>query len=49
MIFLKNFIAGGEESYGFLFGDFVRDKDAIASSLLICEILNEVKEKINPF
>ena len=31
-----------------LFGDFVRDKDAIASSLLICEILNELKEKINP-
>ena len=41
----KDFVAGGEESYGFLFGDFVRDKDAIASSLLICEILNEVKEK----
>ena len=40
----KDFIAGGEESYGFLFGDFVRDKDAIASSLLICEILNELKE-----
>ena len=45
----KDFIAGGEESYGFLFGDFVRDKDAIASSLLICEILNEVKEKNKSF
>ena len=45
----KYFIAGGEESYGFLFGDFVRDKDAIASSLLICEILNEVKEKNKSF
>jgi len=45
----KYFIAGGEESYGFLFGDFVRDKDAIASSLLICEILNESKEKNKSF
>ena len=45
----KDFVAGGEESYGFLFGDFVRDKDAIASSILICEILNEVKEKNKPF
>lgn len=45
----KYFIAGGEESYGFLFGDFVRDKDAIASSLLICEILNESIEKNKSF
>lgn len=45
----KDFVAGGEESYGFLFGDFVRDKDAIASTLLICEILNEVKEKNKSF
>ena len=45
----KYFIAGGEESYGFLFGDFVRDKDAIASSLLICEILNELIEKNKSF
>ena len=45
----KYFIAGGEESYGFLFGDFVRDKDAIASSLLICEIFNELKEKNKSF
>ena len=45
----KDFVAGGEESYGFLFGDFVRDKDAIASSILICEILNEVKEKNKSF
>ena len=45
----NHFIAGGEESYGFLFGDFVRDKDAIASSLLICEIFNELKEKNKSF
>ena len=45
----KYFIGGGEESYGFLFGDFVRDKDAISSSLLICEICNELKEKDKSF
>tara|TARA_B100000963_G_scaffold15448_1_gene11817 strand:+ start:1977 stop:3671 length:1695 start_codon:yes stop_codon:yes gene_type:complete len=45
----KDFVAGGEESYGFLFGGFVRDKDAISSSLLICEILNELKEKNKSF
>ncbi|GAB6278715.1 MAG: phospho-sugar mutase [Lentimicrobium sp.] len=31
------FIAGGEESYGFLTGDFVRDKDAISSCCMIAE------------
>jgi len=33
----KTFIAGGEESYGYLAGDFVRDKDAVVSCLLIAE------------
>jgi phosphomannomutase len=32
------FIGGGEESFGFMVGDAVRDKDAVASSLLISEI-----------
>jgi phosphoglucomutase len=31
------FIGGGEESYGFMIGDFVRDKDAIASCAIIAE------------
>ncbi|KUK57055.1 MAG: Phosphoglucomutase, partial [Bacteroidetes bacterium 38_7] len=31
------FIAGGEESYGFLTGDFVRDKDAISACCMIAE------------
>jgi phosphoglucomutase len=31
------FIAGGEESYGYLVGDFVRDKDAISSCCMIAE------------
>ncbi len=32
------FIGGGEESFGFMVGDAVRDKDAVAATLLICEI-----------
>ncbi len=33
----KTFIGGGEESYGYLAGDFVRDKDAVMSVALISE------------
>lgn len=33
-----DFIGGGEESFGYMVGDFVRDKDAVTSSLLACEI-----------
>jgi phosphoglucomutase len=33
----KTFIGGGEESYGYLAGDFVRDKDAVISTALIAE------------
>ncbi|MFK7757177.1 MAG: phospho-sugar mutase [Flavobacteriales bacterium] len=31
------FLGGGEESYGYLVGDFVRDKDAVISSLVLSE------------
>lgn len=34
----SKFIAGGEESYGYLVGDFVRDKDAISACCLIAEM-----------
>ncbi|MFY0627377.1 MAG: phospho-sugar mutase [Reichenbachiella sp.] len=34
----KQFIGGGEESYGYLIGDKVRDKDAIASCAMIAEL-----------
>jgi len=34
----KKFIGGGEESYGYLIDDFVRDKDAIASAVMIAEM-----------
>jgi phosphoglucomutase len=33
----KTFIAGGEESYGYMISDFVRDKDAVASCAIIAE------------
>ena len=32
------FIGGGEESYGFMIGDFVRDKDAVASCSILAEM-----------
>ncbi len=41
----EKFIAGGEESYGYLVGDFIRDKDAIISSAIICEIANWANTK----
>ena len=41
----EKFIAGGEESYGYLVGDFTRDKDAIISSAVICEIANWANTK----
>lgn len=39
------FVCGGEESYGFMIGDKVRDKDAVTSSLLVCEMVAEAKSK----
>lgn len=34
----EKFICGGEESFGFMTGDFVRDKDSCGSILLACEV-----------
>ena len=39
----EEFIGGGEESFGFMVGDFVRDKDAVSSTLLACEIAAQAK------
>ncbi len=39
----QDFIGGGEESFGFMVGDFVRDKDAVSSTLLACEIATNAK------
>lgn len=40
-----DYIGGGEESFGFMVGDFVRDKDASTSTLLACEIAAQMKAK----
>ena len=40
----SQFLIGGEESYGIMIGDFVRDKDAITASLFACEIANNLKQ-----
>ena len=40
----SSFLIGGEESYGMMISDFVRDKDAITASLFACEIANYLKE-----
>jgi phosphomannomutase len=37
------FIGGGEESFGFMVGEFVRDKDAVTASLLACEVAAQQK------
>ena len=39
----QQFIGGGEESFGYMVGDAVRDKDAVAASLLVCEIAAQAK------
>jgi phosphoglucomutase len=41
----EKYIGGGEESYGFLPGDYVRDKDAVASCALAAEVAAYAKNK----
>ncbi|GAA4832804.1 phospho-sugar mutase [Algivirga pacifica] len=41
----ENFVVGGEESYGYLVGDKVRDKDAVASAAMICEMAAYARSK----
>ena len=40
---VERFIFGFEESYGYLSGDHVRDKDAVNASLLICQMAQDYK------
>ncbi|TAH24851.1 MAG: phospho-sugar mutase [Cytophagales bacterium] len=42
---IEQFIAGGEESYGYLVGDAVRDKDAVAACAFIAEMTASAKDK----
>lgn len=39
------FLAGGEESYGYMVGDFVRDKDAVTSAVMLAEAAAYAKSK----
>jgi phosphoglucomutase len=41
----RKFIAGGEESYGYLVGDFVRDKDAVSACAVIAEMTAYARDK----
>ncbi|MGB0376345.1 MAG: phospho-sugar mutase [Flavobacteriaceae bacterium] len=43
------FVGGGEESYGYLVGTQVRDKDAVSAALLACEIASDLKAKGSSF
>ena len=45
----QEFIGGGEESFGYMVGDFVRDKDAVTSTLLACEIAANAKSNGSSF
>ena len=45
----SNFVGGGEESFGYMVGDFVRDKDAVTSTLLACEIAAQAKANGSSF
>ena len=41
---IKKYIGGGEESYGFLAGDFVRDKDSVSACMLFAEMAAWAKD-----
>ena len=41
----QNYIVGGEESFGLMIGDKVRDKDAVSAVALLCEMAAVEKEK----
>ena len=43
------FIGGGEESFGYMVGDFVRDKDAVTATLLACEVAAYAKQNGSSF
>ena len=45
----QEFIGGGEESFGYMVGDFVRDKDAVTAALLACEIAANAKTNKSSF
>ena len=44
-----DFIGGGEESFGYMVGGFVRDKDAVTATLLACEVAAYAKQEGSSF
>lgn len=44
----QEFVIGYEESYGYLVGTHARDKDAVVSSMLICQMASWYKIKAKP-
>ena len=45
----EKFIGGGEESYGYMIGDEVRDKDAVVTGAMLCEIAAWAKNNDSSF
>lgn len=45
----EKYVCGGEESYGFSIGDFVRDKDAVSACCMIAEVCAWAKEQGKTF
>lgn len=45
----EKFVCGGEESFGFMVDDFVRDKDSVTSTLLACHIAAKAKAEGSSF
>lgn len=41
----ETYIGGGEESYGYLVGDFVRDKDAVSAAAIFAELIASYKQQ----
>jgi phosphoglucomutase len=45
----RDFIGGGEESFGYMVGNFLRDKDAVTATLLACEVAAYAKQNGSSF
>lgn len=46
---VRTYIGGGEESFGYMVGDFVRDKDSISSAVIVAEIASLAKANGSSF
>jgi phosphoglucomutase len=46
---IRTFVGGGEESFGFMIGDFVRDKDSVSTAMIVSEIASQAKANGSSF